>query len=57
MLLLVYPRFFAGKMYAAIDKGTKAFTKYFGLTKKERSDGCHYIQAMETKQVKAEMSV
>ena len=57
MLLYQYPRLFAGEMYAAIDKGTKAFTKYFALPKQERSDGCHYIQAVEAKQVKAGVSV
>lgn len=57
MLLYRYPRLFAGEMYGAIDKVTKAFTKYFELPKEERSDACHYIQAVETKQVKAGMSV
>lgn len=57
MLLYQYPRIFAGEMFAAIDKGTKAFTKYFELPRNERSDCCHYIQAVETKQVKAGVKV
>lgn len=57
MLLYQYPRLFAGEMYAAMDKGTQAFTKYFQLPRDERKDACHYIQSVETKQLKYGMDV
>lgn len=56
MLTYGYPRPFAKTMYGAIDRCIDAFTRYFELPAEERREACHYIQAVESKQRRADMT-
>ncbi len=56
MLLYQYPRMFAKPMYESMERGTRAFTRYFELPVEKRSEACHYIRMVEAKQRSAGMT-
>ncbi|MCJ1246422.1 hypothetical protein MMC30_003629 [Trapelia coarctata] len=56
MFLYQYPRGAAKAMFNSLERTTRAFTRYFDLPIKERSQACHYIRTLEAKQRDAGIS-
>ena len=46
MLLYQYPRVFGKPVFAAMERGTQAFTRYFELPIEKRTTMCHYIKTV-----------
>ena len=56
MVLYRYPRVFARPVYAAMERVTQAFTRFFELPIEKRTTMCHYLKTVEVKQRRAGMS-
>ena len=50
------PRPFAKEMYAAVERMTKSFTRYYQVPQHKRNDICHYFKTTESRQRRANMS-